>query len=61
MTEQEYERLQERFRRKLQNGPYGHWTNKGAVYEEGVRACMSILKDEYKHSFKEVSNNGRHA
>lgn len=48
MTKDEYEKLQDKFRNKLNNTPYPIGGKKSQDYKDGVRACMSILSDMYK-------------
>lgn len=47
MTKQEYDHLQDLFRKKLNDAPY-LGSKKSNEYKEGVRACMSILSSEFK-------------
>ena len=59
MTEMEYQILQDRFRAKLDvRNPY-----RGDRYEEayrdGIRAAMSILKQEYTYHLKEDKHHER--
>lgn len=47
MTEYEYQTLQQRFSAKLKGMP-NCCSNKEGIYNEGVLACKSILKEVYE-------------
>lgn len=48
MTESEYELLQATFRKKLHSRVYLS-RKQAEAYENGVKACMSILSSHYHH------------
>lgn len=52
MTQFEYEVLQERLTRKIENNPYKRTgcTKYETGYKEGVLAAKSILSDYFKHN-----------
>lgn len=57
MEKSEYEYLQLLFRKKLDtpnNSPFTAWKYKQG-YQDGVKACMSILSRFYKIQHKEES------
>ena len=51
MNELEYQNLQEQFKNKLKKPPYAGWQSDKyhTGYEEGVKACMSILSSHHHH------------
>lgn len=51
MTRTEYERLQEKLRRKLKEARPAEMTGKrGEGYDSGIKAAMSILHDHMKEN-----------
>ena len=54
MTRSEYELLQGKLRRKLNEAKPREMTGKrGEGYEAGIRAAMSILKQEYTYKLND--------
>lgn len=52
MTNTEYGWLMDRFRKKLKPMP----NNREQAYNEGVKACMSILKNVQEDIYKKETN-----
>lgn len=55
MTPQEYERLQDRLRSKLERRPPYMNAKEWEGYKKGIKAAMSILHATHKH--EQVKNN----
>lgn len=51
MNELEYQNLQEQFKNKLKKPPYEGWQSDKyhTGYEDGIKACMSILSSHHHH------------
>ncbi len=50
MTPQEYERLQDRLRQKLERRPLDMNAKDWEGYKKGIKAAMSILHETHKHT-----------